>query len=138
MEATNPQAQAKLVSCHSSEMQGERIVKVEYGHPAHQQWNLLGQQFQNPYASLAYTMASGKVFVVTASAGEVSCHRSSVDAEPTVDILQRIEALEHEAARMRDDEPGRSRAASHRKALDSAVRSLQNARTMIERWLKKM
>ncbi len=135
MEATNPQANAQLVSCHTSEMQGERIVKVDYGHPAHEQVNLLGGRSRNPYASLTYTMASGKVFVLTSSMGEVSCYRSSVDAEPVNDIIERIEALEREAARMRDEEPGRSRPASHRKALDSAVRSLNNARHMVARWL---
>lgn len=81
METTDPQANAQLVACHSSEMQGERIVKVEYGHPAHRQSSLDGGARRNPYASLVYTMASGKVFVVTASMGEVNCYRSSVDAE---------------------------------------------------------
>lgn len=86
MEATtNPQATAQLKPCHTSEMQGERIVKVEYGHPAHEQFNLAGGRSRNPYASLTYTMASGKVFVLTSSMGEVSCYRSSVDAEPVVE-----------------------------------------------------
>lgn len=85
MEATNPQAKAQLNACHTSEMQGERIVKVEYGYPAHEQMNLLGGRSRNSYASLTYTMASGKVFVLTSSMGEINCYRSSVDAEPAAE-----------------------------------------------------
>ena len=84
-DPTDPQASALLKPCNSDEMRGERIVSTRCGHPAHEQYNLAGGTVRNPYASLTYTMASGKVFVLTASMGEINCYRSSVDAPPVVE-----------------------------------------------------